>query len=396
MQNPLSEENLGIYIHIPFCLQRCLYCDFATYSQDQIRANQKYVDTLLIEATLRRHLWHQTKLQTIYFGGGTPSLLEAEQIAQILSHLKSLDLEWLDTIEITLEVNPATLTADKCQSMKQAGVNRISLGCQSFNDLFLKNCNREHNAQDSLNTIELIQKYYDNYSLDLLFALPHQSTPELLADLKVIKELNPPHVSAYCLTVPDKHPMAKNRPADEEQTQMFHWVKSELSEIGLHQYEISNFARPGYESRHNNLYWTDQSYWGLGLSAHSYQKEPDWGKRFWNASNYDTYMEQVSHLALSQGAFPKSQQEELKLYESLSDYCHTHLRLLRGLNTRHLSEKFGSSATTAVLDRLSSLSQTGWLKKHNDSWSLTELGVLVSNRIFAELLFTSEDIDKLT
>ncbi len=389
------ESLLGIYIHIPFCLQRCSYCDFATYSKDQIQANQNYVDTVIEEAQKRRHLFSHKKIQTIYFGGGTPSLLKPQQIEQLITSFLKLDFTFVDDIEITLEVNPATLNPENCRDLKNAGVNRVSLGCQSFNDEFLKACNREHNAQDSLNTIELINKNFDNYSLDLLFSLPQQNLSHLKEDLKILRQISPPHVSAYCLTVPPKHPMNAGRAPDNEQVKMFDLVQSELFASGLSQYEISNFSKPGFESRHNNLYWTDQSYWGLGLSAHSYLREPGWGERFWNVSGYEKYIEQVKALSESNDSFPQQQIERLKIHESLSDFCHTHLRMMRGLNAISLRQKFGESLYREVEIRLKNLEAQNLLQKNNDTWRLSESGILLSNRVFSELLFTETDIDKL-
>ncbi len=392
-----TEDKLGIYIHIPFCLQRCTYCDFATYSKDQIQANQNYVDTLLLEAENRRNLFSQKKIQTIYFGGGTPSLLEPAQIEQIISCFRKLDFTFEEDIEITLEVNPATLNPQKCLGLRQAGVNRLSVGCQSFNDEFLKACHREHNSEDSLNTLSLIQKHFDNYSLDLLFSLPEQNLAHLAADLKIIAQISPPHVSAYCLTVPAKHPMNKGRASEEVQVEMFNLVHSELLGAGLLQYEISNYSKPGLESRHNNLYWTDQSYWGLGLSAHSYQRNPSWGCRFWNPSTYEKYMEQVAQLkpCSLEESFPSSQIERLSFHESLTDFCHTHLRLMTGLNKTSLRQKFGDYAFLLVENRLSSLVKKNLLKKTQGTWTLTPEGILLSNLVFSELLLTQSDIDKL-
>ena len=391
-------QSLGVYIHIPFCIQRCSYCDFATYSKDQIQANDEYVETLCSEATKRQQVFEEKQLKTIYFGGGTPSLLNENQIKKIIHHFKNLGYQFDNDIEITMEVNPATLTEQKCEGFKQAGVNRISIGCQSFDDYYLKLCNREHNTQDTFNTIELVKNYFPNYSLDLLFSLPHQGLSQLKNDLAVIKDIDPPHVSAYCLTLADKHPMNNNRCSDEEQISMFHLILEEFKTLGLQRYEISNFAKEGYESKHNNLYWMDENYWGLGLSAHSYKKSPDWGTRFWNPSNYTPYMNQIKDLLPNQKlqkSFQKSQKEVLKKHESLTDYCHTHLRLMSGLNVQSVRQKYGEIHESMVTKQLETLSRENLVIKTNNSWSLTESGVLLSNRVFSELLFSSEDIDKI-
>lgn len=392
----MKNDLFGIYIHIPFCIQRCSYCDFATYSKDQIQANQQYVDSLLIEADRRRGLFQNKELQTIYFGGGTPSLLTGQQIDQILSHLKSLNFTLADDIEITIEVNPATLDDDKCQLFKDAGVNRLSIGCQTFNDPHLKACKREHNSADTMRTIELTQKYFDNFSLDLLFSLPQQKLSDVENDLRIIRDIDPPHVSGYCLTLPTEHPMNKGRGSDDEQIEMFQKIFTTLDEIGLKRYEISNFAKPGFESKHNLLYWTDQNFWGLGLSAHSYKKDSSWGSRFWNPSSYKAYMDQIENLSAHEkieSSFAQGLYEMLSPHESLTDFCHTHLRLTDGLNRKKLRQKFGNEAEKAVEKKLEKPVQTELVTCNTDSWKLTERGVLLSNRVFSEILFSKGEID---
>lgn len=394
----MSKDGLGIYIHIPFCIQRCHYCDFATYSKDQIAPNQNYVNSLLIEAKKRRNLFRESRIDTIYFGGGTPSLLEADQISQIIQGIKKLNFEFADDIEITLEVNPATLNESKCKGLREAGVNRISIGCQSFDDENLQNCNREHNVQDTFNTISLAQKYFDNFSLDLLFSLPQQGLKQLKKDVETIREINPPHVSAYCLTLHENHPMNKGRCSEDEQLDMFKFIFEEFKQIGLNRYEISNFAKPGFESRHNNLYWTDKNFWGIGLSAHSYRRSPNWGQRFWNPSTYKTYIEHIesldSNVSLEE-SFGTKNHERLELHESLTDFCHTHLRLQDGLSEHEVRQKFSAQGFDLAQPRLKGLKEQKLLKHEGGRWKLTENGVFLSNKVFSELLFSQSDIDNM-
>jgi oxygen-independent coproporphyrinogen III oxidase len=392
----MHTQTFGIYIHIPFCIQRCSYCDFATYSKDQISPNQTYVDTILLEAQKRKNLFENKKLNTVYFGGGTPSLLEAKQIGQILEGLKNLGFIFTNETEITLEVNPATMNDQKSQELSQMGVNRISIGCQSFDDDFLKICNREHNVQDTLNTITLAQKYFKNYSLDLLFSLPKQNIKQLERDLDVISSIDPPHVSAYCLTLADKHPMNQGRCSEDEQVDMFALILERFRSLNLNRYEISNFSKPNFESKHNNLYWTDADYWGLGLSAHSYKKNNSWGERFWNPSTYNEYINSINKLEVVDSikeSYSEKNYESLKQYECLTDFCHTHLRLQKGLEGSLVRQKFGDLLYQLVVKRLSGLITQGLVQNHKDQWSLTENGVLLSNQVFAEMLFSQQDID---
>ncbi len=388
---------LGLYIHIPFCIQRCSYCDFATYAKDQIQANDEYVDNLCREISLRKNLYKQRELQTIYFGGGTPSLLNVEQIRKILSHTKNEGFRWSPDIEVTMEVNPATLTNEKCEGYKASGVNRMSIGCQSFNDNFLKACDREHNADDTRRTIELVKKHFSNFSLDFLFSLPKQGLKQVSEDIKEFLSFEPPHVSAYCLTLPERHPMNRNRANDLEQTKMFSEIRQSFAKSGLQRYEISNFAKPSFESQHNNMYWTDKDYWGVGLSAHSFKKEPEWGYRFWNPSTYDAYMKLVDNLDSANSieeSFAANNFERLGLHESLTDFCHTRMRLALGLPRLQLERKFGKKLIPLVEERMTELLNQGLVTSDGEAWSLTEQGVLLSNRVFEKLLFSRSDIDK--
>ncbi len=384
-------SNFGIYVHIPFCIQRCTYCDFATYSKDQIAANDQYVEILCTEIEKRQNLYTEKQVDTIYFGGGTPSLLHPYQIDKILRQIKIVSAPWAKDIEITMEVNPATLNQDKLESFLEAGINRMSIGCQTFDDQALSDCNREHNSNDTVQTIELVKKYLPNYSLDLLFSLPKQGLKKLESDVNRILSFSPPHVSAYCLTVPEKHPMNKGRCSEEEQLAMFDHIYSEFEKQGLHAYEISNFAKEGFHSKHNTLYWTDSNYWGVGLSAHSYQKEPHWGNRFWNPSSYDGYLKQIKSLdeqVALEHSFPNTQRESLSVEESLTDFCHTHLRLSQGLNVDLVRHKFGDAWSLKVQKKINKLISQELLEKTGPVAKLSKKGIYISNLVFSEFLFT--------
>ncbi len=390
-------KKFGAYVHIPFCIQRCHYCDFATFGKDQIQANDEYIDVLCREIEMRQNLFISDSLDTLYFGGGTPSLLSPEQLNRIVKSFQKAGKKITDKTEVTIEVNPATLDADKCLALKEIGFNRVSIGCQSFNDDFLKACNREHSADQTRETIELVNSQFDNFSLDLLFALPHQSLSQLENDLMEIKSFQPPHVSAYCLTLPEHHPMNKGRGSEEEQVEMFERVLHSFSEVGLTRYELSNFCKPGFESQHNNLYWTDQNFWGVGLSAHSYRKSPNYGYRFWNTKSYDTYFKQMNQLDVSssiENSFPSEQWEKLKFHESLTDFCHTGLRLTQGLALQSVRQKFGNLAAQMVVEKLQGPIASDLVELRKDRLILTEKGFLLSNRVFEALLILPEDIDR--
>lgn len=384
----------GIYIHIPYCLQRCSYCDFATYVYDQILPPQEYVVLLKKELQEKKSLLPSTALTSIYFGGGTPSLLPPPLILSLLEDIAKLcvishDPAMTKKTEITIEINPATLTEDSLEAFISAGINRFSVGAQTFNDRLLKLAGRKHNSDDTRKTLDLLKKKSVNYTFDLLFALPHQSLSDLEQDLYEISQYAPPHLSAYCLTVPTGHPMSFQRPSDEAQTEMFAAIESSLKNVGLLQYEISNFAQPGFESQHNLLYWHDGDFLGLGVSAHSYLKSMGpWGTRFWNPSNIDQYKlwMQSSNSAPLDKNKTENCWEVLREDQALFDFCHTALRLSRGLEKDALYKKFTNSSLGDLENKLRTLSKQGLILEDSSSWRLSPEGLLLSNRVFESLL----------
>lgn len=390
--------DFGIYVHIPYCIQRCHYCDFATYERSRILPPEDYVYWLREEIRQRQSGVPFRALKTIYFGGGTPSLLPAPLIVTILDELAKHGFTRSESTEVTIEINPATIDAEKLKIYLEAGINRFSVGAQSFNNRLLKSLGREHDVDDTLKTLELLSSHGLNFSFDLLFALPTQELSDLREDLDRVKDFGPGHISTYCLTLMPEHPLNRNRPPEEDQLAMFDLISSELESEGYCRYEISNFAKAGMESQHNLLYWTDKAYWGLGLSAHSYLPLGDWGARFWNHSSMKLYLDQIQ---ASQGksfekildSFGQEQKESPRVNQSLTDLCHTSLRLAQGLDLAKVSQKFGSGMTQLVRDRIDSLVDSGWFWQPSPSiFSLTDKGRLVSNRIFEELTFLPDEL----
>lgn len=345
-------EQFGIYIHIPYCIQRCSYCDFATYVQSEILAPAKYVELVKREIPLRKHYFgfnNETvkNLSTLYFGGGTPSLIDSQLIVDLITELNKHGFVTRPDTEITLEINPATVDERKLEHYLSAGVNRFSVGAQTFHDRLLKMVKREHNSKQTLQTLDLLKKYKLNFSFDLLFALPTQTLEELKSDVDTAVEIGSKHISPYCLTVPESHPLSKNRPLDDEQLEMFNIIHQRLTAKNFNRYEISNYSLPGYESRHNQLYWQDQPYWGLGLSAHSYSKTTKYGHRFWNPNNINIYETQIQQNLSELSA---EQIEILNQHQALTDFCHTSLRIAEGISLSQLTEKFDSKIANRVLE----------------------------------------------
>jgi oxygen-independent coproporphyrinogen-3 oxidase len=390
--------SFGIYVHIPYCIQRCTYCDFATYEQFKILPPPAYVELLFEEIRQKKNYYPARVLDTLYFGGGTPSLIPSELIVAIIQELAKHGYTTGPQTEITLEINPATVDEKKLAMYLSVGVNRFSVGAQSFEDRLLKMVHREHNAQQTLDTLALLRKYDLNFSFDILFALPSQTMEGLKRDVDIAVQQGSKHISPYCLTVPEGHPLSKGRPVEDEQVEMFEVISDRLTSHGFHQYEISNFSLPGYESRHNSLYWADEEYWGLGLSAHSYSKSTPWGLRYWNVSHIGEYEKQILS---SKGQIfkspkehlPAAQFEDLEKHQALTDFCHTSLRMLQGLDPQKLTTKFSTATAGKVLDILRRLESNQWLHLNDKGhWSLTKEGVLISNQIFAQLTFLKGEI----
>ena len=387
-------QGLGVYIHIPYCLQRCTYCDFATYVHTEIKPPDYYVEKVKKEIFKRRNVFKTQPLATVYFGGGTPSLIPAEHIVDLISELNKFGYTTGPNTEITIEINPATVDERKLEIYLKAGVNRFSVGAQTFSDRLLKMVHREHNSQQTLQTLELLRRHRLNFSFDVLFALPTQTQEELKYDVDVAVELGSKHISPYCLTVPEAHPLSKNRPLEDEQVEMFNLIDSKLHGRGFLRYELSNYALPGFESKHNLLYWTDCEYWGLGLSAHSYSKSSRWGSRFWNLNNFDQYCHQIEDLTEHRGPdqWPEKQIETLTKAQSLTDFCYTSLRLNRGLSVENLVQKFAPSTLGLIEKAAAPALKAGHMRFENGHYALTSSGFVISNQIFEKFAFFDDEL----
>ena len=373
----------GVYVHIPYCIQRCHYCDFTTFEQSQIMPPEEYISLILQEIRLRAQEIPTKAIHSIYFGGGTPSLIPAEFILSIIHELANNGFSIEKDCEITIEINPATIDRDKLKIYLNGGINRFSVGAQSFNDKRLKACGREHKTNDTRLTLGLLKEQAENFSLDLLFALPNQSLEELKMDLQEILQINPPHVSPYCLTVPETHPMSRGRPPEGVQITMFHLIEDSLNEMGLSKYELSNFSKENFESIHNNIYWSDESYWGLGLSAHSYIRE--YKLRFWNPKTWTEYIP----YAKSPWKLPhKNYSEELNESEYGFDFVHTALRLSRGIDKKKFWKRLNLAVAHNLSCQLVQLESKGWIVSDELTWRLTPKGQLMSNHVFSELLIS--------
>ena len=372
----------GIYIHIPFCKQRCNYCAF--YSTTLYNIREKYVDALCKEIVLRKEYAGSAPIGTIYFGGGTPSTLTMEQLQKICGTIYSTH-SVSPTAEVTIECNPDDLTPDFLAQLKQLPFNRISMGVQSFNDTQLKRLGRRHNAQKAREAVHNAREAgYNNISIDLIFALPGSTITEWEHDLDSAIALHPDHLSAYNLTYEEGTPLYRALErgdfaelSEEENIEQFQMLITKMKEAGYRHYEISNFALPGCESRHNSSYWNDTPYIGCGAAAHSYNGT----SRQWNIADIQEYIKGM------EGGEYNFEIEQLTEEEHYNDTILTRLRTADGLPLEWMKEKFCDRLNRHMQRAAEKEIALGNLKKENGSLSLTEKGIFISDAVIRELIY---------
>lgn len=381
------KERLGIYIHIPFCASKCAYCDFVSHRVAEFEINNgiaAYFNALSAEIEFYKDEIQKYEIGSIYFGGGTPSIVDGIYISRILKQLKNVAAFTTD-IEITLEVNPGTLTEEKLNYYTASGVNRISMGLQTTNDVLLKQIGRIHSTNDFLTSYEAIKRAgIDNISLDLMFGLPNQSIEDIKKAVELVKTLSPKHISAYSLKLEEGTPLFEKYvngkvelPDDEIEREMYHTLENELANIGLIQYEISNFSVQGYESKHNLTYWKNKPYLGLGLSSHSKVGH----KRFANTSVMSNYIEQW------QGMNPKYVEESiLDEKEELFETIILGLRLNEGISIDKINKDYNIDFKNKYASELHELHGYELITETVTNLSLTAKGRDLSNLVFLKFM----------
>lgn len=372
----------GLYLHIPFCAKRCLYCDF--FSNTDHKYKEPFLSALLREMEIRKDYLGNAPLETLYFGGGTPSRLTAndfDRIFQKIDHLFGLDT----CTEITLEANPDDMTPDYIASLRTFPFNRISMGVQSFDPGDLRFLNRRHTAEQAIRAVESCQEQgFSNLSIDLIYGLPRQTPEKWIANLEQALRMAIPHLSAYHLIYEEGTALYKLReagkvkPVDEEASvAFFSTLIDALTTAGYLQYEISNFARPGCFSRHNTSYWTGEKYLGLGPSAHSYNG----AERAWNPSSLPLYIK-----GMKEGN-SILETEALDLYTHYNDYIITRLRTMWGIRLTDLREKFGQRLATYCTDQAAPFIKQGLLNRSGETLVLSKEGIFISDGIMSDLLW---------
>jgi oxygen-independent coproporphyrinogen-3 oxidase len=372
----------GIYIHIPFCKQRCTYCAF--YSTTLYNIRERYVEALCKELVMRKEYAGNETVETIYLGGGTPSTLSMEQLKIICDTIYAT-YRISPIPEITIECNPDDLTPEFLTQLKKLPFNRISMGVQSFNDTQLKRLGRRHDADKARQAVRNAREAgYDNISIDLIFALPGSTITEWEHDLDSAIALRPDHLSAYNLTYEEGTPLHRALErgdfaelSEEENIEQFQMLIAKLKEAGYRHYEISNFAKLGCESRHNSSYWNDTPYIGCGAAAHSY----DGTSRQWNIADIQEYINGI------ESGNPRFEIEELTEEERYNDTILTRLRTAKGIPLEWMTEKFCDKLNRHMQRAAEKEIALGNLKEENGSLSLTEKGIFISDAVIRELIY---------
>lgn len=422
-------RDLSIYIHIPFCVRKCLYCDFLSFPIST--GNEKtgkmsgediesYVNLLAKEIEEQSILYKNHRVISIFLGGGTPSLLETEQLRKIMEQIHT-HYTLSETAEITMEMNPGTVTEEKLREYITYDINRISIGLQSANNEELMRIGRIHTYETFLETYRMARRVgFTNINIDLMAALPEQSTASYRDTLERVAALGPEHISAYSLILEEGTPLYERQdsysfPSEEEDRQMYLMTGQYLAEHGYHRYEISNYAQEGYECRHNKVYWQRGDYVGFGLGAASMVEETRWS----NPSDWGQYAEYVrTGCVLSAGCSgrmkpPESpemdrseqkrtaelsepeqaaqpvcpQRHQLTIHEQMEEFMFLGLRMMCGVDRNVFYQKFGQKIEEVYGDVLQKLCAQGLLLKEQDCIRLTERGIDISNYVMAEFLF---------
>lgn len=375
------QGDFSVYVHIPFCEVKCGYCDFYSVPRGwkEFDLQEEYVGSLLREIDQRAPLAQGKRLKSLFFGGGTPSLLRPDLLEDILRAL-GRHYHWDQTAEITLETNPKTVDREKLKVFRSLGINRLSLGVQSFQDRFLQAMGRIHSGDEARKVVaDAFAAGFENVSVDLIFSLPGETLDDWQRDLEMALHLETPHLSCYALTIEPGTPFEKlyvrgklSLPVEEEAIRQLTWTRERLVKAGLPPYEISNFARPGFESVHNRNYWRYGEYLGLGTGAASFA----FGLRTMNARDLNAYL---------RGDY-KTEEDRLDLKTAQGEFVMLALRTREGISSVRFQELFGTRFETIFSDVLPPLAAKGWIEKNNNDWYLTEPGILLANEVVSQFL----------
>ncbi|HEY8184735.1 MAG TPA: radical SAM family heme chaperone HemW [Pyrinomonadaceae bacterium] len=377
-------KNAGVYIHIPFCRSHCSYCDFATGMYNEATA-ERYVLSLVNEIESWREVEPPQTVDTIYFGGGTPSLLSPAQLEMLLQAVHA-QFKVSPSSEVTIEINPGSATSEVLAAFRALGINRASFGAQTFDDHELARLGRSHTADDTRRTFRYLRDAgFDNISFDLIAGLPGQTMAGWRRNLDEAFSLRPEHLSFYLLEVHQGTPLANHiksglqpQPDDDLAAAMYEVMLDRAVEAGYEHYEISNLCLPGYESKHNTKYWTSEPYYGFGCSAHSYDGQ---SRRWANERNIDQYV----NLIESERS-PRVEDRQLNAAELRAEAAFLGLRMMRGLNAGRYKERFGIDIYQKHAADLVRLVEAGLIELNGELIKLTKTGALLSNEVFVAFM----------
>lgn len=378
-------KTLGLYIHIPFCKQKCNYCDF--YSLGCKESNiPSYIDALCTHIKKEAPLYKDYQIDTVFIGGGTPSLVSINDFSKLANTLKNSFL-FTQNAEFSIEANPGTLTKEKLNCYKQNGVNRLSIGLQSANDDELKVLGRIHTYNEFLNSYNLARECgFDNINIDVMYGLPNQKLDTLKNTLSKICDLHPEHISAYCLKIEEGTPFYKIQdtlllPSDDEEHEMYMYLCNELAKHGYEQYEISNFSKKDRRCVHNLKYWLSEEYIGFGPSAHSFFN----GQRYYYEDNINTYLD-INSGGCVDNSLKKHYEEDTELdIGSMDEYVMLKMRLSDGVNEKEFYDKFSTPFITQY-PKINDFLKDGYITHNNGAYSFTPKGFFVSNYILTRIL----------
>ncbi|MBO5287270.1 MAG: radical SAM family heme chaperone HemW [Clostridia bacterium] len=375
-------KKLGLYIHIPFCVRKCAYCDFYSINYTNEDRVSQYVNALCSHIERESHLYSDYEVDTVFMGGGTPSILEPNHLDKIVSTIKSC-FKLTQGGEFTIEANPGTLTREKLECYLKNGINRLSIGLQSANEKELLRLGRIHNIKDFEDSLALARECgFENISVDVMYGLPDQTMDDFAKTLDYVCEINPNHISAYCLKIEDNTFFGQikeklNLPDDEKQYEMYLELCSALSKRGWEQYEISNFAKKGYRSQHNLKYWASEEFVGFGPASYSYFN----GERYFYSPSLNDYIKNPVKIVEKQD----EKTCEVSVIDKIDEYVMLKLRLSDGISDRELNNKFGISFKAAY-PRIEKYLRSGHMKCEGDTYSFTSQGFFVSNYILTDIL----------
>lgn len=371
-------KDISLYIHIPFCVSKCYYCDFSSFANMEDRINP-YIDSLITELELYKEILKDYNIKTIFIGGGTPSSIDPKHINRIMDYIHN-NFNSYKVEEITIEANPGTLNKEKIQLYKNSGINRVSMGAQTLDDNFLKSIGRSHKVEDIYDSFKLLRKLgINNINIDLMFGLPNQSVGDVMNSLKKVINLGVEHISYYGLILEEDthlnnlYNQGKIKfPNEDIEREMYHKSREYLVGNGYKHYEISNYSLVGYESKHNNVYWDVLPYLGIGLNSHSNLN----GKRFWNTGDIKLYIEQLNNIK-----FPIENEELIHKEMEISEYCILGLRKISGINKKNFKKRFGIEIEELYLNEIKKHENGGLLLNNCKNIQLSKKGLDLSNQV---------------